>query len=339
MGCFCSISAQQRLPRRRVPRMAAADDAPQLSAPVSDRAPQSDELLLSAVQDYIQQYHVKGISWHMTLNNHASTRPNAHGGKLVDSLTASKTFAELQYRATWRCRLVLPNSFAPGDGRVVNATGEGGTRNEASENACREAIAQILLADPPQVLLRPKHWTIPPQALLEGIVERLGLSTQHQALPVHVPARLGEVGAEAASLSEDEVSERVTDIIKQCLNAHGGSFDPSQIRHKNLGLSRKDERMYSRLNKLLQPGKLRDFVDGHPEFEWHHKGPKGMVVTWADAAASAASAPGSASAAAPATGSASAVPPDDYFGHDTGPCSTSAPGSASAAEPKKEAMD
>ena len=66
-----------------------------------------------------------------------------------------------------------------------------------------------------------------------GISRASSLSTQHQALPVHVRARVGEAGAEAASLSEDQVSERVTDIIKQCLNAHGGSFDPSQIRHKS----------------------------------------------------------------------------------------------------------
>ena len=114
------------------------------------------------------------------------------------------------------------------------------------------------------------------------------------------------------------------------MKPHGGSFDPSQITHKNLGLSPSDERMYSRLNKLLQPGQLREFVDGHPEFDRHQKGLRGMVITWADAAASAASAPGSASAAAPIC---DAVPPDDHFGQDTAPCTTSAPGSASAAEP------
>ena len=84
------------------------------------------------------------------------------------------------------------------------------------------------------------------------------------------------LGVIAASLSEDQVRARVADIIKQCLNAHGGSFDPSQIRHKNLGLSPSDERMYSRLNKVLQPGQLREFVDGQPEFEWHQNGPRGM---------------------------------------------------------------
>ena len=69
--------------------------------------------------------------------------------------------------------------------------------------------------------------------------------------------------------------------------------------------------MYSRLYKLLQPGQLREFVDGHPEFEWHQKETRGMVVTWADEAASAASAPGSASAAAPIC---DVMPQDDHFG-------------------------
>ena len=118
-----------------------------------------------------------------------------------------------------------------------------------------------------------------------GISRASSLSTKHQALPVHVRARW--------------VRERVTDIIKQCLNAHGGSFDFAQIKQKNVRLSPSDERMYARLYQLLQPGQLREFVDGHPEFEWNQKEPRGMVVTWADAAASAASAPGSASAAAP----------------------------------------
>ena len=250
-------------------RMAAADDAPQLSAPVSDRAP--PEPLLSAVQDYIQQNHVTGISWHMTLNNHASTRPNAHGGKLVHSVTACKTYEQSPGSApgstsgSWRCSLDLPNSFAPGDGRVLHAVGEGGTKEEASEHACRQAMAQLLLADPSQVVLRPKHWTISPDALLEGLPEA-GYAW-NQALPVHVPARLGEAGAEAAPLSVDEVSERATDIIKQCLNAHGGSFDPSQISHKLMGLLPGEEPMYARLNKLLQPGQLREFLDGHPNFE------------------------------------------------------------------------
>ena len=36
-------------------------------------------------------------------------------------------------------------------------TAEGGTQDEAAENACRQAFAQLLLADLSQVVLRPKY--------------------------------------------------------------------------------------------------------------------------------------------------------------------------------------
>ena len=87
---------------------------------------------------------------------------------------------------------------------------------------------------------------------LQGISRASSLSTQHQALPVHVRTRVGEAGAEAASLSEEQVNERVTESITQCLCAHGGPFGPSRISHKVMGLSRSDEPMCARLNKLLQ---------------------------------------------------------------------------------------
>ena len=49
---------------------------------------------IQMAMDYIQQYHVAGISWHTTLNNHASTRPKAYGGKPVHSVTACKEFEQ-----------------------------------------------------------------------------------------------------------------------------------------------------------------------------------------------------------------------------------------------------
>ena len=110
----------------------AAHDAPQLSR-VSDRAE-----LVSAIQDYIQEHHATGIKWHHTLNNHASTRPIKLGGPLVHSVSECKSFEELPQvsdgatqvsdGATFRCTVVLPNSFAPGDGCVlsqIEASGAG----------------------------------------------------------------------------------------------------------------------------------------------------------------------------------------------------------------------
>ena len=133
-------------------------------------------------------------------------------------------------------------------------------------------------ADASQVVLRPCHWTIAPDALVAGLP---GVAAGHQAPPVHAPTRDRESGAEAAALPSDEVEARVADIIRDTLRAHWGWFDPAKINHKRLGLQRDDERMYSRLNKLLLPGQLKLFVDRHPEFAWQ-KGydGKGMIVTW-----------------------------------------------------------
>ena len=57
-------------------------------APVSDRTPQGiPEVLVAVAQNNIQEKHVTHVKWHTALNNHASTRPDVHGGKLVNSVT------------------------------------------------------------------------------------------------------------------------------------------------------------------------------------------------------------------------------------------------------------
>ena len=82
-----------------------------------------------------------------------------------------------------------------------------------------------------------------------------------------------------------------SDLLRQCLRAHGGSFDPSCISHKAMGYERGKEPAWSRLNKLLQPGQQKRFIEGHAEFSWCRHGRKGIVITWASRAA-----PSSASA-------------------------------------------
>ena len=90
-------------------------------------------------------------------------------------------------------------------------------------------------------------------------------------------ARSLEAGPEAATLTEAEVDDRVADLFRQCLTAHGGSLNPSKICGKALGQKPGEERVYSRLNKLLLPGGLRPFVERHPEFSWTSLEPKGML--------------------------------------------------------------
>ena len=235
---------------------------------------------LQAMEVYITEHHLG--SWHIALNKHASTRPKAHGGPLVKAVTACKTYSNTHIApgsasARTLCDLDLPNSFAPSDGRRLQAQGEGTNDREASENACRQAVARLLLAEPSQVLLRPAHWRISLADLLAGLP---GSDSVHHALPVHVPARSAEAGAQAATLTSSEVDDRVAEIVRQCLLTHGGAFDPSQISHRALGLGPLDERMCSRLNKLLLPDDLRPFVERHTEFAWQPNGPKGMQITW-----------------------------------------------------------
>ena len=148
-----------------------------------------------AVEAYLENHH-KG-SWHTTLNNHASTRPKEYGGPLVHSVTSCKMFtASGSASDNWVCVLHLPNSFEPNDGIELHVEGQGKTNAEASDSACRRAMAQLLSQQPSQVILRPRHWTISLAQLLAGMP---GAGVTNEPLPVHVPARHREAGADAAA--------------------------------------------------------------------------------------------------------------------------------------------
>ena len=132
----------------------------------------------------------------------------------------------------------MPNSFAPGDGRRVVVTGEGGSKNEASEVACLRAVASLISESPKDFVLRPKHWKVLPDQLLANLP---GADAGHQALPVHYPARLLHAGEEAHTPDADA---RMVALLRECLDAHGGEFDPSLISHNKMGFKPEDERVY-----------------------------------------------------------------------------------------------
>ena len=140
---------------------------------------------------FLKEHHVATTSWHHVLNNTTSTRPNAHGGKVVRSLTDHKQFeAQGAGSATpmIRCTIRLPNSFAPGDGKVLEITGLGKTQDNASEEACCGAMVSLLCAEPTNVVLRPVHWSISTSELLTQFMQRFGqphLGIPHQPLAVH----------------------------------------------------------------------------------------------------------------------------------------------------------
>ena len=107
----------------------------------------------------------------------------------------------------------------------------------------------------------------------------------HQALPVHVNAQRarmdGESAAERNLPSPIEWERRVVELLRDILNHHGGSFDPSRISHKKMCRGPEDEHVYNELNRLLNPNELKSFVEQHSEFRWESSGKKGMIITWA----------------------------------------------------------
>ncbi len=311
---------------------------------------------LEAVENYLSQHRQPYIPWHTILNNHSSTRPDARGGKTCHSITQCKTFVQTRWGGSWICRLDVPNSFAPGDGLRILVVIEAPTQAEAGQLVCRRAFAHLLVQNPARVVLRDKHWAISPARLVDGLpgvapehqplpvrlpvraeearaeaaglaeeevqeaqlVEGLpGVLPQHQALPVHLPVRAGEAGAEAAGLAEEERQEAVADVLRTCLQTHGGEFDPSAISHQRAGLDVDHMPLYAQLQGLLRPGQLRAFVEKHPDFTWRPKNPglsrPGMIITWSTS--SGLSADGLDLLGRAASGPANAWM--DQAGHDT----------------------
>jgi hypothetical protein len=186
----------------------------------------SSEDRVAAMEEYISSHHVDTITWHTTLNNTTSKRPKIYGGSVVPATTKCKTFERVATGS--RCRLTLPNSFAPGDGLVLDAVGVGSSQNQASQNACRRALAMLLCANPRQVVLRPCHWAISIDDLMAALP-----GGGHQALPVHVRNGDAEAGQEGDLLGPDRTHARVERILREALIKHNGTFDPSYISHIN----------------------------------------------------------------------------------------------------------
>ena len=245
---------------------------------------------------YLQDRHIL-VNWHTTLNNHASTRPKECGDKTVPSVRRCKSYKQPgSASASWQCTLDLPNSYVKDDGIRLCVTSEGPSKETADENACRLAFAHLLMDNPREVLLRPKHWRVSQQDLIKNLPAAVSPSQAlldqmpvavppPQALPVHANLKKDKMKREAGTQRNTDPPhvwrKEVATLLRAILTAHAGTFDPSWIHHSWMGRRSGHEHMYEKLNKLLKPGELRDFVDKHPEFIWQHHGKNGMVVKWA----------------------------------------------------------
>jgi len=266
---------------------------------------------LERVKVLLAYHKLPKISWHTAVNNHASTRPKIHGGKLCESVRKCKTYNHVQTpgsASVVQCTLTLPNSFQAGDGIVLVARGTGTDEQNASEDACHTAFAILLILNMSQVVLREAHWNIEVPALVNAV--NTLLHAEGQALPVHQrTARQNGLEGDAMGFAARDVA--VADLLRMCLRTHGGEVDPARISRDllrpemvNQGLDMATQpRMFQRLDALLHPRQLRPWIEQHPDFQWKPHGAKGMRVTWAEPAP-AALLDGPAHARAPASGSA-----------------------------------
>ena len=101
--------------------------------------------------------------------------------------------------------------------------------------------------------------TAPPGGSIAGLVAAGPLGSQSTraagrnarggaGAPGFASARANPLGGEANSaqaegLSPQEIEEKVAEILRLCLDSHGGQFDPSAISHKTAGLTAEDERL------------------------------------------------------------------------------------------------
>ena len=110
-------------------------------APSAAAAGAPDRVQLAAIQQRLRDAKEPDISWHIVLDSHARPHPIE---QLCSSLTACKQFERLG--SAHRCRLVLPNSYAHDDGKVVGADAVALDKHTADERVCC-AVFALLCAD------------------------------------------------------------------------------------------------------------------------------------------------------------------------------------------------
>ena len=166
-------------------------------------------------------------------------------------------------------------------------------RDKAEEKAGCAAFTFLLCSDKdglPHVVFRPAHWKVPIADLVNDIGRLVDRSATFQPLPVHQRAAASGAKVEGGleNVPEDQ-KERAAELIRVCLRAHGGWFNPSRIDHKKVvQVAGKQETVDTQLAGLLPKGSLRQFIAQHPEFDVaafdEHEQDKHWYVTWRSAA-------------------------------------------------------
>ena len=215
------------------------------------------------------------------LNTTTSTRPQSLGRPVVRSIEECKRYESVGAGFATppeKCTLQLPNSFASGDGKALEAVGIGTTQQEASEDACLGAMVKLLLSEPQHVLLRPTHWKMKPA---DPLAELCRLTGQQAAGSVHQP--LAVPAAYRTERESDSAEKKATiaeGIVRRCLETHGGAFDPSRISRRKYGLQEGETPPWHVLGTTVGKGELRTFIQQHPDFQFIEREGKTPLITW-----------------------------------------------------------
>ena len=241
------------------------------------------------VEEHLQRHLVGSLSWQTVLDNTITTRPKEHGGPVVQSISDHMTCS--RESSVWTCSFSLPfpPTFAikvsPLPEHWVQVTASAPKKKEAECLACRKMFAILLLADPGWVTMHNGHWKLLPQQLINDMPYG---NQQRQALPAPVRRVHGEPAAAAIGLTHLEVDARVNTILRRCLDAYGGQFDPSDIDHDKVGLGPDDEPIHQQLHSLIGPGQLRSVIDRLQGVAWkfRHPGSKSSAMIVIDTTSS-----------------------------------------------------
>ena len=304
-----SVTTTYYADRRVLPEEIPATVNEPSGAPSAAAAGAPSSALELAIQKRLREVKEPHITWHTVLNSHASKRPRKYGGPLCASVTACKAFTRVGEAHS--CRIVLPNSYAPDDGKVVDVEASAPDKATAEADAGCAAFAR-LCADRDgleNVIFRPCHWTVPTETLINDIGFMLGAADTIQPLGVH-RRRAAASGARVEGALQnvpDENLQRAAALIRLCLRAYDGSFAPSK-------LALDQAKVYAQLEALLPVAHLRQFIEQHPEFDIDETGGP-WRIKWRSAApqrpppgvcAAAAVAP--VTSAAPSASAASGAP-------------------------------
>ncbi len=193
---------------------------------------------LAAIEDLIEDSHAS-TNWNLILNNTTSTRPKDCGGSLFRSLAEQNNFQ--QTGSTWSCTILMPCSFAPGDGLSFAVTTSAETEKKADAAACRSVLANLLMRDASAVTLRQTHWS----CSTADLVHRIGEILQQQHQPLAVPPPRGSNYQAPIAGEETQREQDILQVLRSCCQ-FGTVCDPSDLRTQPGGF-----KPWSELGRLL----------------------------------------------------------------------------------------